>query len=90
MYEKCVVIVVLTLFSSLCHTEQTPIVHITGQGKVEGKLDIDRNGGMFNSFQGIPYAEPPLGNLRFKVCKHQNYFNFNTYEAQVQQDPLNV
>lgn len=37
------------------------------QGKLKGKTDIDSAGNVFYSFQGIPFAKPPLGKLRFKV-----------------------
>ena len=34
-------------------------------GKVQGSLEMTRNGNKFFKFLGIPYAEPPLGVLRF-------------------------
>lgn len=37
------------------------------QGTLNGTYLKARNGRMFNAFYGIPYAEPPVGNLRFKV-----------------------
>lgn len=37
------------------------------QGSLKGKIGIDYAGRTFYSFQGIPYAKPPLGELRFKV-----------------------
>ncbi|KAF5299079.1 hypothetical protein FQR65_LT09437 [Abscondita terminalis] len=35
-------------------------------GKLRGKIDKDYDGGDYYSFQGIPYAKPPIGPLRFK------------------------
>jgi carboxylesterase type B len=37
------------------------------QGELQGTTLTSRNGRTFAAFQGIPYAEPPVGNLRFKV-----------------------
>lgn len=37
------------------------------EGKVRGKILTDFDGNHFYSFQGIPYAKPPLENLRFKA-----------------------
>ena len=38
------------------------------QGSLQGRLVFsEETGRCFFSFQGIPYAEPPLGHLRFKV-----------------------
>lgn len=38
------------------------------QGTLRGKKVDAKYGGTFYSFQGIPYAKPPVGDLRFKVC----------------------
>lgn len=38
------------------------------QGKLKGRTGTDFTGRSFFIFQGIPYAKPPVGNLRFKVC----------------------
>lgn len=36
-------------------------------GPVQGRLRYGVRSGNYYSFQGIPYARPPLGDLRFKV-----------------------
>lgn len=41
-------------------------VHVS-EGILEGEAVENEFGGRYFSFKGIPYAEPPLGNLRFKV-----------------------
>nr|CAH60168.1 putative esterase [Tribolium freemani] len=43
-----------------------PIV-TTEQGKLLGKICTNINGEEFCSFQGIPYAQPPVEHLRFKA-----------------------
>lgn len=45
---------------------EEPIVTLE-QGKLIGRTGTDYDGRTFYSFQGIPYAKPPLGKLRFKV-----------------------
>ncbi|RZC42621.1 COesterase and/or Abhydrolase 3 domain containing protein, partial [Asbolus verrucosus] len=42
-----------------------PIVSVK-QGKLLGKVSKNMKGEIFYCFQGIPYAKPPLGELRFK------------------------
>lgn len=37
------------------------------QGKLKGSTLKSRNGRKFKAFQGIPYAKPPINDLRFKV-----------------------
>ncbi|XP_052895909.1 uncharacterized protein LOC128303096 [Anopheles moucheti] len=42
-----------------------PVVSVK-QGKVRGVTSTLPNGGQFHYFKGIPYAEPPVGKLRFR------------------------
>lgn len=45
-----------------------PIVY-TQSGIVRGRQRLTLfNRKPYNSFEGIPYAKPPIGELRFKVC----------------------
>lgn len=47
----------------------------TSNGPVRGhEIKSNETGGKFCSFQGIPYAKPPLGPLRFKVSILQYLF----------------
>lgn len=39
------------------------------QGILEGEAINNEYGGTYHSFKGVPFAEPPVGDLRFKVCK---------------------
>lgn len=45
----------------------TAVVVNIEQGRLKGRTRTDYAGKTFYSFQGIPYAKPPLGELRFKV-----------------------
>lgn len=59
----------LTLISvllSLCASTSSVIVQ-TPNGFIEGIIQQNQNGQDFYSFRGIPYAEPPLNELRFKA-----------------------
>ncbi|GFO40069.1 carboxylic ester hydrolase [Plakobranchus ocellatus] len=46
------------------HADVDPIIE-TDKGKVRG-VSVDANGKKVHAFYGIPYARPPLGELRFK------------------------
>lgn len=46
--------------------QNVPIAR-TKYGLVEGDTGTSRLGRSFLLFKGIPYAAPPVGNLRFKV-----------------------
>lgn len=49
--------------------EERPIVVGTTYGAVVGSKRTTILGDVFYSFLGIPYAKPPVGDLRFKVSK---------------------
>lgn len=47
-------------------TENQPIISIA-DGSIRGEKLNSVRGGSYYSFKGIPYAKPPVGDLRFKV-----------------------
>ncbi|XP_064098465.1 LOW QUALITY PROTEIN: juvenile hormone esterase-like [Macrobrachium nipponense] len=50
---------------ALATAERAPVI-TTLEGKVSGVVEKAVNGNAFHSYYGIPYASPPLGELRFK------------------------
>lgn len=46
--------------------ERTPRVE-TSLGGIRGNYKISRHGRKYEAYEGIPYAQPPVGKLRFKV-----------------------
>lgn len=50
-----------------------PIVRVE-EGELQGRLVKSPTGKVFYSFQGIPYAKPPIGSLRFRVSISYLYF----------------
>jgi hypothetical protein len=67
-----VVLVLVGIFSFLVSVTQSslkPVVKVQ-QGFLEGKLLTSaRSKNRFTGFLGIPYAKPPVGDLKFKVMK---------------------
>lgn len=65
----CTLFLVLLAATLALHTalpNHGPTVH-TQQGTLIGTYYTSRYGRNFAAFQGIPYAQPPIGDLRFKV-----------------------
>ncbi|KAF5273121.1 hypothetical protein FQA39_LY07611 [Lamprigera yunnana] len=63
---------VLSNFStSQTSTMAEPIVKIK-YGKLRGTIGVDYDGNKYYRFQGIPFAKPPIGALRFKAPEPPN------------------
>ena len=63
-----------------------PILSLPGLGKLKGKQKKTRNNIPIYVFKGIPYAQPPLGKLRFglpqKLDPWQNTLDCSKYESK--------
>lgn len=57
---------VLLHLVAVSHASQDDLIINTSHGKVQGKL-LSVPGGDVRAFLGIPYAKPPLGQLRFRA-----------------------
>ncbi|KAH9514798.1 hypothetical protein Btru_023657 [Bulinus truncatus] len=62
------------LFTLVCHVHSLPSVVVNATfGQIKGIETTASNNQTYFSFRGIPYALPPLGNLRFaKPVPHPN------------------
>ncbi|KAL1455882.1 hypothetical protein WDU94_000647 [Cyamophila willieti] len=56
---------VLVVFFCYASTVWTAVVNVK-QGSLEGTELTSRSGKTFHAFQGIPFAKPPTGDLRFR------------------------
>jgi carboxylesterase type B len=57
----------LCLLHACYLTERLPLATIPKLGQVRGSKMVSVSGKMFYAFRGIPYAQPPVGDLRFRV-----------------------
>ena len=55
----------LVLISCLISVGVSEVIY-TQTGAVRGTTSRNQNGELYNAFLAIPYAEPPIGNLRFR------------------------
>lgn len=61
MITKTVLLILLAL-----NLSQGAVILQTKLGSIEGVKSISSKGNEFYSFLGVPYAEPPIGQLRFR------------------------
>lgn len=57
--------------------DERPIVTIS-EGKIQGVTSKSVLGPKYFSFKGIPFAQPPIGPLRFKVSKNASKKNHSS------------
>lgn len=72
MIHKCIPVMlflaICLVFVTMADTETNPQVTID-QGTLRGQYKMSRAGKQFASFTKIPFAKPPVGDLRFKVAR---------------------
>lgn len=65
------------LFFNLCLIKSSSLPEVTiQQGIVRGLYKKTFSNRQVASFESIPYAEPPIGEYRFKVITSKNKINF--------------
>lgn len=69
-------IIVLFVFLIIAIIVQSRVYVDTELGRIKGITKLSRNGSRFEAYIGIPYAKPPINELRFQVCKLFFFFNF--------------
>lgn len=56
---------ILVELLGICRGNEGPKVKVS-LGEIKGHFKFSENGKKFEAFEGIPYAKPPVGELRFK------------------------
>ena len=64
---------VLLATAVLCQTDQSLVAPVidTNAGQVSGVTLKSFSGNDFLAYLGIPFAEPPVNDLRFQVCTNE-------------------
>lgn len=60
-------VIVMSRFLVRRFSKMVDTIVETGNGKLRGIIKENFKGEKFHGFLGIPYAKPPVGDLRFKV-----------------------
>ena len=57
----------ITCLFSLAFSSEEIVIELNGLGRLKGSSGhIARNGQLYHQFLGVPFAEPPVGGLRFR------------------------
>jgi hypothetical protein len=73
--SKLAAVLLLLCGSALAQINRSPIIEI-GSGLLQGnEIVMEDPAGIVYSFWNVPYAAPPVGDLRFAV----GFFNFRLY-----------
>ncbi|KAG5668734.1 hypothetical protein PVAND_016661 [Polypedilum vanderplanki] len=80
---KIISLIFFSIFLQLCTTyeEIDELLVEINSGKILGRALVSNSGRTIRAFTGIPYAAPPIGNLRFKQAQKVTPWN-NTFIAQ--------
>ncbi|XP_068140609.1 juvenile hormone esterase-like [Drosophila tropicalis] len=68
-----------TVFN-LCSAQTGPVVNTT-LGRIKGTIMESFQGKSIYAFRGIPYAQPPIGNLRFAAPQPIQQFEYEIFQA---------
>ena len=80
LYTLFLIVSATTVATQAVSPHSGPTVNVQ-QGTLRGTYLTSRNGKQFAAFQGIPYAQPPTGDLRFKVRLF--YFKITKYYCRI-------
>ena len=70
VYLNCFIVLLTYVALITAHTPSEESLTVSlKDGKIEGIVEKTVNGKAFKSFLGIPFAKPPLGELRFEVSR---------------------
>ena len=64
--NRCTVLLAVTSIAAVTYAADDTVTISTPQGEIEGVKGTARNGDAFFSFRGVPYAQPPVGPLRWR------------------------
>ena len=78
-----VILFLTAVLCSLCHADTETVVVKTSLGSVKGYTDQTIHGRRLNGFKGLPYAKPPIGELRFKVTFSFKYIKKLFYQINL-------
>lgn len=83
MLTKLPIVLLCLSFAVLANSnEAAPRVKIP-LGGLKGYYKISQNGRKYEAYEGVPYALPPIGKLRFKVHTYNliSILDFNIFAA---------
>ncbi|KAK9729296.1 Carboxylesterase family [Popillia japonica] len=64
MVKLILFLIIVTYISESC-SDKAPLIEISN-GWLQGTFQKSYNGRIFSSFEGVPFAAPPIGKLRFE------------------------
>lgn len=85
-----ILLLIIPFFSKAQHAENQnafPVQITISSGIVEGEFDIKTN---IQSFKGIPFAQPPVGDLRWKAPQPVTNWNGVKQTKKFGQEQFNL